>query len=560
MCCARWCASPTGWLRSWTSARWPPGRIGGWMPTWGGCGVKCRRCSGRPSRSSPRGKWSRIWLWPCRPPCWCDSRRPPWPMPSAPPGWPATAAGCTAPCRPGWTRRRSSTARCRREHGCRSRHPRAAAGGRARADRDRRVRLGLGGGHRRTDGRRRGHPLPPFRLQGGAVHRGVPGRVRGRGAGDAGRGGRGRARRGGPTGGGARHVRAPGPPEPLAGLGAPGRAGRSAGRRRAPGVSAAVFRVGGARAPGGDPGRRDPGAGRGVHRGGPGRRLWRGAGRSALLGRRGRGGAQRHPDLRAPGRRSRGVSSAVRIERDGPVFTVLLSRPERRNAVDGATAAELADAFREFDADPSASVAVLHGEGGVFCAGADLVEAGGPGGNRVAPDGDGPMGPTRLKLGKPVIAAVAGHAVAGGLELALWCDLRVAEESAVFGVFCRRWGVPLIDGGTVRLPRLIGQSRALDMILTGRPVSAPEALEMGLVNRLVADGESRPAAEDLARELAAFPQTCLREDRLSLLEQWGLSEKQAMASELEHGLRSLREVQEGVERFRAGAGRHGAFE
>jgi enoyl-CoA hydratase len=253
------------------------------------------------------------------------------------------------------------------------------------------------------------------------------------------------------------------------------------------------------------------------------------------------------------------VSSAVRIERDGPVFTVLLSRPDRRNAVDGATAAELADAFREFDADRSASVAVLHGEGGVFCAGADLVEAGGPGGNRVAPDGDGPMGPTRLKLGKPVIAAVAGHAVAGGLELALWCDLRVAEEGAVFGVFCRRWGVPLIDGGTVRLPRLVGMSRAMDMVLTGRGVSADEALAMGLVNRVVADGASRAAAEQLARALAAFPQTCLREDRLSLLEQSGLDEPAALANEFAHGVRSLAEVAAGLERFRAGEGRHGAF-
>jgi enoyl-CoA hydratase len=254
------------------------------------------------------------------------------------------------------------------------------------------------------------------------------------------------------------------------------------------------------------------------------------------------------------------MSGAVRVERDGPVLTVLLHRPERRNAVDRATAQALADAFRAFEADPEAAVAVLHGEGGVFCAGADLKQVGTPAGNRVAPDGDGPMGPTRLRLSKPVIAAVAGHAVAGGLELALWCDLRVAEEGAVFGVFCRRWGVPLIDGGTVRLPRLIGQSRALDMVLTGRPVGAREALEMGLVNRVVPDGESRSAAEQLGRQLARFPQRCLREDRLSLLEQWGLDEHAAIARELEHGLRSLREAQAGVERFRSGAGRHGAFE
>jgi enoyl-CoA hydratase len=242
------------------------------------------------------------------------------------------------------------------------------------------------------------------------------------------------------------------------------------------------------------------------------------------------------------------------------VFTVLLARPERRNAVDGATALLLADAFREFDADPGAAVAVLHGEGGVFCAGADLKAAGTEAGNRVDADGDGPMGPTRMRLGKPVIAAIAGHAVAGGLELALWCDLRVAEEGAVLGVFCRRWGVPLIDGGTVRLPRLIGVSRAMDMVLTGRPVGASEALEMGLVNRVVPDGESRGAAEDLARELARFPQTCLREDRLSLLEQDGLDVAAAIANELGHGWRSLADMGPGLERFRAGAGRHGSFE
>jgi enoyl-CoA hydratase len=253
-------------------------------------------------------------------------------------------------------------------------------------------------------------------------------------------------------------------------------------------------------------------------------------------------------------------SDAVRVERNGPVYTVLVSRPERRNAVDGATAAALADAFRRFDEDPEASVAILHGEGGVFCAGADLKAAGTPEGNRVQPDGDGPMGPTRMRLSKPVIAAVAGHAVAGGLELAVWCDLRVAEETAVFGVFCRRWGVPLIDGGTVRLARLIGHSRAMDMVLTGRPVDAREALAFGLANRVVPDGHSRPEAEALATQLAGFPQTCLREDRLSMLEQWSLSEELAMAGELRHGLRSLAEVQSGLERFRAGAGRHGKFE
>jgi enoyl-CoA hydratase len=253
-------------------------------------------------------------------------------------------------------------------------------------------------------------------------------------------------------------------------------------------------------------------------------------------------------------------TSGVRVERAGPVTTVLLSRPERRNAVDGPTARALADAFREFEADPDACVAVLHGEGGVFCAGADLQAVGTDSGNRIAPDGDGPMGPTRMRVSKPVIAAVAGYAVAGGLELALWCDLRVAEEGAVFGVFCRRWGVPLIDGGTVRLPRLVGVSRAMDMVLTGRGVSAREALEMGLVNRVVADGDGRRAAEELARELAAFPQACLREDRLSLLEQDGLDEQAALANEFGHGMRSLEEVAAGLERFRAGEGRHGTFD
>jgi enoyl-CoA hydratase len=254
------------------------------------------------------------------------------------------------------------------------------------------------------------------------------------------------------------------------------------------------------------------------------------------------------------------VSEAVQVTRVGPVTTVLLGRPERRNAVDGPTAAALADAFRAFDADPDAAVAVLHGAGGTFCAGADLKAVGGPDGNRVEEGGHGPMGPTRLRLSKPVIAAISGHAVAGGLELALWCDLRVAEANAVLGVFCRRWGVPLIDGGTVRLPRLIGVSRAMDMILTGRAVGAVEAEQMGLVNRVVPVGHGLAAAQALAAELAAFPQTCLREDRLSVLEQDGLPLAEAMAGELAHGRRSLSDVQSGLERFRAGAGRHGAFD
>ncbi|MFI7519188.1 crotonase/enoyl-CoA hydratase family protein [Micromonospora globbae] len=249
----------------------------------------------------------------------------------------------------------------------------------------------------------------------------------------------------------------------------------------------------------------------------------------------------------------------VRVERDGPVTTVILDRPEARNAVDGPTARALADAFRAFDADPDASAAVLWGADGTFCAGADLKAIGTPRGNRVEPDGDGPMGPTRMALGKPVIAAISGHAVAGGLELALWCDLRVAESDAVLGVFCRRWGVPLVDGGTVRLPRLIGESRAMDLILTGRPVSAEEAYAMGLVNRLVAPGTARAAAEELAAELARFPQTCLRNDRAAVLAGAGLPEPEAMAAELAYGMESLAtDAAAGAARFAAGAGRHGA--
>ncbi|MGW2344889.1 crotonase/enoyl-CoA hydratase family protein [Streptomyces sp. NPDC001661] len=253
-------------------------------------------------------------------------------------------------------------------------------------------------------------------------------------------------------------------------------------------------------------------------------------------------------------------SASVRVEREGPVATVVLSRPEARNAVDGPTAEQLADAFRAFEADESARVAVLWGEGGTFCAGADLKAIGTERGNRVADDGDGPMGPTRLRLTKPVIAAVAGHAVAGGLELALWCDLRVVEEDAVFGVFCRRWGVPLIDGGTVRLPRLIGESRASDLILTGRPVEAREAYEIGLANRLVPTGGSRAAAQELAAQIAAFPQDCLRSDRASLREQHGRDEAAAMEAELRYGTGVLGGALEGAGRFAAGAGRHGTFD
>lgn len=255
-----------------------------------------------------------------------------------------------------------------------------------------------------------------------------------------------------------------------------------------------------------------------------------------------------------------GSDEAVRVERSGPVTTVFLHRPARRNAVDGPTAALLAAAFRAFDADPDAAVAVLHGEGGVFCSGADLTAVGTERGNRLLPEGDGPMGVSRLRLSKPVIAAVEGYAVAGGLELALWCDLRVASETAVFGVFCRRWGIPLIDGGTVRLPRLIGTSRAMDMILTGRPVEAPEAAAIGLANRVVPAGQALAAARALAAGLAAFPQACLRGDRASVLDAEGLDESAALASEFAHGRAALDdEAIAGAARFAAGAGRHGTF-
>jgi enoyl-CoA hydratase len=250
----------------------------------------------------------------------------------------------------------------------------------------------------------------------------------------------------------------------------------------------------------------------------------------------------------------------VRVDRAGPVTTVILDRPEVRNAVDGPTAAALAEAFADFDADSDASVAVLFGAGGTFCAGADLKAIGSPRGNRTEPGGTAPMGPSRMRLSKPVIAAIAGHAVAGGLELALWCDLRVAEEDAVFGVFCRRWGVPLIDGGTVRLPEIVGLGRALDLILTGRPVPAAEAYQMGLVSRLVKHGDAREEAELLARQIAAFPQACMRSDRASALESMSLTSDDAMKNEFALGMATLADpgVVEGVSRFRGGAGRGGA--
>jgi enoyl-CoA hydratase len=262
--------------------------------------------------------------------------------------------------------------------------------------------------------------------------------------------------------------------------------------------------------------------------------------------------------------------ASVRVEHKGFVTTVIIDRPHARNAVDRPTADELVHAFQGFENDTSALAAVLCGEGGTFCAGADLKGVAEGRGNRlVAPGspfdphaGDAPMGPTRMRLSKPVIAAVSGYAVAGGLELACWCDLRVAEEDAVFGVFCRRWGVPLIDGGTVRLPRLIGHSRAMDMILTGRGVRADEALSFGLANRVVPKGHARHAAEEWAKEIARFPQACLKGDRLSAYEQWDLDYLKAMTNEFVHGTQTLQtgEARAGAARFASGKGRGGRFD
>jgi enoyl-CoA hydratase/carnithine racemase len=254
----------------------------------------------------------------------------------------------------------------------------------------------------------------------------------------------------------------------------------------------------------------------------------------------------------------------IRTETKDRIFTVIIDRPEVRNAVDGPTASALAEAFTTFDQDDAYSVAVLYGAGGTFCAGADLKAVASQDGawvNQITPDGDGPMGPSRMMLSKPVIAAISGHAVAGGLELALWCDLRVMEETAVLGVFCRRFGVPLIDGGTVRLPRLIGLSHALDLILTGRPVDAAEARSMGLANRIVPHGDARKAAETLAAQIADFPQICMRSDRLSAYQQWELPFKAAMQNEFKHGVKTIQngETLAGAVRFTQGKGRHGAF-
>jgi enoyl-CoA hydratase len=251
----------------------------------------------------------------------------------------------------------------------------------------------------------------------------------------------------------------------------------------------------------------------------------------------------------------------VSIEIDYPVFTIIIDNPDSKNAVDKTTANELVDAFRRFEYDQNALVAVLWGANGTFCSGANLKAISKGMVNRIDKEGDGPMGPTRIMLSKPVIAAISGYAVAGGLELALWCDLRVMEVDAVFGVFCRRFGVPLIDGGTIRLPRLIGMSRALDMILTGRPVNATEAFEWGLANRVVAKGASKQEAEKLAREIAEFPQICMRNDRKSVYEQDGMPLERALANEFNLGLDTLEsgEYLRGSEKFVNGEGKHGEF-
>lgn len=253
--------------------------------------------------------------------------------------------------------------------------------------------------------------------------------------------------------------------------------------------------------------------------------------------------------------------SNVLVTNHGPVRVITIDRPEVRNAVDRPTADALETAFQEFEANDAYSVAILTGANGTFCAGADLKGVSDGRGNRVRPDGPGPMGPTRMLLSKPVIAAVEGHAVAGGLELAVWCDLRVVAEDATFGVYCRRWGVPLVDGGTVRLPRLIGHSRALDMILTGRGVGASEAEQMGLANRVVPSGTALDASLELAHRLAAFPQRCLRSDRLASYDQWSLDLPMALSAEYQHGIATIEsgETLEGATRFASGAGRHGAF-
>jgi len=252
----------------------------------------------------------------------------------------------------------------------------------------------------------------------------------------------------------------------------------------------------------------------------------------------------------------------IEIDKHNRVTVITINRPAARNAVDGPTAAELAAAFRAFDVDPDTDVAILTGANQTFCAGADLKAVATGDGNRVSTRGDGPMGPTRMLLSKPVLAAVEGHAVAGGLELAAWCDLRIAAENAVFGVYCRRWGVPLVDGGTVRLTRLLGTSRAMDLILTGRGVSGAEALQMGLANRLSKPGQALDDALILAEQLCQFPQNCMRSDRLSAYSQWDQPLESALIQETELGLGVIKsgETAAGAARFAAGKGRHGSFD
>ncbi len=253
---------------------------------------------------------------------------------------------------------------------------------------------------------------------------------------------------------------------------------------------------------------------------------------------------------------------SVDVSQQGQVTIVTINRPHARNAVDGPTADLLADAFRAFDADDESRVAILTGAAGTFCAGADLKAVATGDGNRISSTGDGPMGPSRMLLSKPVIAAVEGHAVAGGLELAVWCDLRVAAEDAVFGVYCRRWGVPLVDGGTIRLTRLLGMSHAMDLILTGRGVSGAEAQMMGLANRLTPPGGALDGALELAEQLCRFPQMCMRNDRMSAYQQWDKDIPDALQLETELGLEVIRsgETREGAARFASGKGRHGDFE
>ena len=249
----------------------------------------------------------------------------------------------------------------------------------------------------------------------------------------------------------------------------------------------------------------------------------------------------------------------IKVEKKGKITIIIIDNPEVRNAIDGESAEQLAKAFRDYESDPRAKVAILCGTGKNFCSGANLKAIEKGTGNKIERDGDGPMGPTRLFLSKPVIAAIAGYAVAGGMELALWCDLRIIEKNSILGIFNRRWGIPLIDGGTIRLPSIIGLGRALDLIMTGRPVEAEEALAIGLVTKIVEIGHAREEAEKLASQLAEFPQICLVHDKLSVYEQYNYSLSDALKNEYDHGIKSLSEINSGLERFNSGEGRHGSF-